>query len=143
MKKKTINTFIVLVFCLDIILLVFLKGSNDVLDLVLRLLTFPGLAWILYLYYQSLDSSNFLADFEMMPSKRHLEVDKNPDSQFLNLINSSFLFINDLNINFDAAIYFLQPKGEGFSIKNSMSDKFVETISTQSSVINNIEKLKK
>ena len=80
MNKKSINTFILLVFCLNIILLVLLKGSNDVLDLFLRLLAFPGLVWILYLHFKSLDSS-IDGDYpEKITSKSDFEIERAPDS---------------------------------------------------------------
>ena len=97
MNKNSINTFILLVFCLDIILLVLLKGSNDVLDLFLRLLAFPGLVWILYLYFKSLDFSIDGEISENMPSESDFECDRAPESQFQDLINVSFLFLKDLN----------------------------------------------
>jgi diguanylate cyclase (GGDEF)-like protein len=143
MKKKSINTFIVLVFCLNIIFLVFLKGSNDVLDLILRLLAFPGLAWVMYLYYESLGSSNDRNQSEKILGNRKSELDKNPDSQFLNLINSSFLLLKDLNRNFDASIFFLQPDSDCFLIKNSMSNNFVERIPINSPVLKIIAHKKK
>ena len=143
MKKKSINTFIVLVFCLNIIFLVFLKGSNDVLDLILRLLAFPGLAWVMYLYYESLGSSNDRNQSEKILGNRKFELDKNPDSQFLNLINSSFLLLKDLNRNFDASIFFLQPDSDCFLIKNAMSNNFVERIPIKSPVLKIIAHKKK
>ena len=143
MNKNSINTFILLVFCLDIILLVLLKGSNDVLDLFLRLLAFPGLVWILYLYFKSLDFSIDGEISENMPSESDFEFDRAPESQFQNLINLSFLFLKDLNKNFEASMFFLQPNSDYFAIKDSMSDNFCEKISTSSEVLKNIALKKK
>ena len=143
MNKNSINTFILLVFCLDIILLVLLKGSNDVLDLFLRLLAFPGLVWILYLYFKSLDFSIDGEISENMPSESDFEFDKAPESQFQDLINLSFLFLKDLNKNFEASMFFLQPNSDCFAIKDSMSDNFCEKISTSSEVLKNIALKKK
>ena len=143
MNKNSINTFILLVFCLDIILLVLLKGSNDVLDLFLRLLAFPGLVWILYLYFKSLDFSIDGEISENMPSESDFEFDRAPESQFQDLINLSFLFLKDLNKNFEASMFFLQPNSDCFAIKDSMSDNFCEKISTSSEVLKNIALKKK
>ena len=143
MNKKSINNFIVLFFCLNIILLVLLKGSNDVLDLFLRLLTFPGLAWIMYLYFKSLDSSIDRDDSENTPNKSDFELKRVPESQFQDLIKLSFLFLKDLNKNFEASIFFLQPNSDCFAIKDSMSANFFEEISTNSEVLKNIAHKKK
>ena len=143
MNKNSINTFILLVFCLDIILLVLLKGSNDVLDLFLRLLAFPGLVWILYLYFKSLDFSIDGEISENMPSESDFEFDRAPESQFQDLINLSFLFLKDLNKNFEASMFFLQPNSDCFAIKDSMSDNFCEKIFTSSEVLKNIALKKK
>ena len=143
MNKNSINTFILLVFCLDIILLVLLKGSNDVLDLFLRLLAFPGLVWILYLYFKSLDFSIDGEISENMPSESDFEFDRAPESQFQDLINLSFLFLKDLNKNFEASMFFLEPNSDCFAIKDSMSDNFCEKISTSSEVLKNIALKKK
>ena len=143
MNKNSINTFILLAFCLDIILLVLLKGSNDVLDLFLRLLAFPGLVWILYLYFKSLDFSIDGEISENMSSESDFELDRAPESQFQDLINLSFLFLKDLNKNFEASMFFLQPNSDCFAIKDSMSDNFCEKISTSSEVLKNIALKKK
>ena len=143
MNKNSINTFILLVFCLDIILLVLLKGSNNVLDLFLRLLAFPGLVWILYLYFKSLDFSIDGEISENMPSESDFEFDRAPESQFQDLINLSFLFLKDLNKNFEASMFFLQPNSDCFAIKDSMSDNFCEKIFTSSEVLKNIALKKK
>ena len=143
MNKKSINTFIVLVFCLNIILLVLLKGSNDVLDLFLRLLALPGLIWISYLYFKSLDSSIDSDYSEDIPSKSNFDSDRSPESQFRDLIKLSFVFLKDLNKNFEASIFFLQPNSDCFEIKDSTSDNFFEKISTSSEVLKNIDHKKK
>ena len=143
MNKNSINTFILLVFCLDIILLVLLKGSNDVLDLFLRLLAFPGLVWILYLYFKSLDFSIDGEISENMPSESDFEFDRAPESQFQDLINLSFLFLKDLNKNFEASMFFLQPNSDYFAIKDSMSNNFCEKISKSSEILKNIAHKKK
>ncbi len=143
MNKKSINTLILLVFCLNVILLVFLKGSNDVIDLFLRLLVFPGLVWILYFYFKSLDSSIEVEDSEKIFSKNDFELDRAPESHFQDLINLSFLFLKDLNKNFEASMFFLQPSSNCFAIKDSMSDNFFEKISTDSKVLKNIAHTKK
>ena len=143
MNKNSINTFILLVFCLDIILLVLLKGTNDVLDLFIRLLAFLGLIWILYLYFKSLYLSIDGESSEKMSSESDFELDRAPESQFQDLINLSFLFLKDLNKNFEAAMFFLQPNSDCFAIKDSMSNSFCEKISTNSEVLKNIAHKKK
>ena len=46
-----------------------------------------------------------------------LNLELSPDSQFLNLIDSSFALIKDLNSGFESAIYFFQPKSDAYEVK--------------------------
>ena len=53
------------------------------------------------------------------------------------------MFLKDLNKNFEASIFFLQPNSDCFEIKDSTSDNFFEKISTSSEVLKNIAHKKK
>ena len=106
MKKNYTNSFILSIFCLNVLFLVFSSGTNEFLKLFSSLLTIIGLVWLIYFYLQLLDSERSFIPIDNNLKTNDFNLELSPDSQFLNLIDSSFALIKDLNSGFESAIYF-------------------------------------
>ena len=140
MKKNYINSFILFGFCLNILFLVFSSGTNDFLKLSSSLLTIIGIVWLIYFYLQILEREDNSSLLESKSKADALNLELSPDSQFLNLIDSSFALIKDLNSGFESAIYFFQPKSDAYEVKSSSSSIFNDSFS---SAINCVDQLVK
>ena len=135
MKKNYINSFILSVFCLNVLFLVFSSGTNEFLKLFSSLLTIIGLVWLIYFYLQLLDSEDAFISLDNNLKTNDFNLELSPDSQFLNLIDSSFALIKDLNSGFESAIYFFQPESDTYEVKSSSSDIFTKSFSSSTSFV--------
>ena len=142
MKKNYINSFILSIFCFNVLFLVFSSGTNEFLKLFSSLLTIIGLVWLVYFYLQSLDSDNAYTSINNNLKINDINLQLSPDSQFLNLIDSSFALIKDLNSGFESAIYFFQPESDTYEVKSSSSDIFTNSFSSSTSFIEYFTKKK-
>jgi len=135
MKKNYINSFILSVFCLNVLFLVFSSGTNEFLKLSSSLLTIIGLVWLIYFYLQLLEPENNFISIDNNLKTNDFKLEFSPNSQFLNLIDSSFALIKDLNKGFESAIYFFQPESDAYEVKSSSSDIFNESFSSSASFV--------
>ena len=133
MKKNYTNSFILSIFCLNVLFLVFSSGTNEFLKLFSSLLTITGLVWLIYFYLRLLDSESSFISLDDNLKTDNFNLELSPDSQFLNLIDSSFALIKDLNSGFESAIYFFQPESDAYEVKSSSSDIFTKSFSSSTS----------
>ena len=137
MKKNYTNSFILSIFSLNVLFLVFSSGTNEFLKLFSSLLTIIGLVWLIYFYLQLLDSESATISLDNNLKTNDFNLELSPDSQFLNLLDSSFALIKDLNSGFESAVYFLQPESDKYEVINSSSDIFTKYFSSFSSIFLN------
>ena len=131
MKKNSINSFILFAFCLNILFLVFSYDTNNFLKLLSSLLAVFGIAWLVYSYLKFLDFENNADNPKnSLNVNDSANIELSPDNQFLNLIDSSFALIKDLNNEFEAAIYFFESGSDNYELKSHSSDIFSESFSS-------------
>ena len=140
MKKNYTNSFILSIFSLNVLFLVFSSGTNEFLKLFSSLLTIIGLVWLIYFYLQLLDSESATISLDNNLKTNDFNLELSPDSQFLNLLDSSFALIKDLNSGFESAVYFLQPESDKYEVINSSSDIFTKSFSSFSSFVEHFTK---
>ncbi len=138
MKKNSINSFVLLGFCLNVLFLVFSGDSNQFLNLFSNLLAIIGVAWLVYFYLRLLDPEDIYTPLDNNPFTNDFNIELSPDSQFLNLIDSSFALIKNLNNELESAIYFFQPDSDNYEIKSSSSEFFIDSFPSSFSLIHSI-----
>ena len=129
MNNRSKNTIILLIFCLNTLSLIFLGDTNSVLSLFNRLLSFVGLVWIIYSYFKILNLNNNLEDYHSNYDRGNVIFNENPESQFSDLIDSSFSLIKVISHDFEVGIYFYQPDSKLLELKNSTSSIFIDSLS--------------
>ena len=139
MNNRSKNSLILFIFCLNVLSLVFLGGTNSVLVLLNKLLTVAGLAWIIYFNFKILNLSD---DLENNHSN-HTKIDRvvfnyNPESQFSDLIDSSFALVKGISHDFEVGIYFYQPDSKLLELKNSTSTIFIDSLPLDVSFVKNL-----
>ena len=139
MNKFSISTFIFLGFCLNVFLLIFLPDANNIVNLFLRISAVLGITWLIYFYFKFLElegdsnSANYHnIEYELLNS------DNNADNQFSDLIDLTFAFIKDINIDFESAIYFIDPDSNNYKLRDSTSNYFSHQLLTDSDLITKI-----
>ena len=55
----------------------------------------------------------------------YIDVDQSAKTQFLDLIKLAFSTIKDINIEFEIAIYFIDPDSKDYKLKDSTSKEFI------------------
>ena len=139
MNKFSISTFIFLGFCLNILLLIFLPDANNIVNLVLRLSAVFGITWLIYFYfkYLGLETGNNYSNNHNL-EYNSINLDNSADIHFSDLIELTFSSIKDINIDFESAIYFVDPDSNDYILKDSTSNNFSSQLSTNSDLITKI-----
>ncbi len=139
MNKFSISTFIFFGFCLNIFLIVFLPDSNNLVNLVLRLSAIFGIIWLIYFYFKYL-KIGVTNNHNSPLNKRDdlINFDNSAGNQFLDLIDLTFTFIKDINIEFESAIYFIDPNSNNYKLNDSTSNNFNNALSVESNFISKI-----
>ena len=139
MNNRSKNSLILLIFCLNVLSLIFLGESNSVLVLINKLLSVLGLAWIVYFNFKILNLSSDLRNNQSNHTKiDRTVVDYNPESQFSDLIDSSFALVKGISNDFEVGIYFYQPDSKLLELKNSTSSIFIDSLSLDVSFVKNL-----
>ena len=139
MNNRSKNSLILLIFCLNVLSLIFLGESNSVLVLINKLLSVLGLAWIVYFNFKILNLSSDLRNNQSNHTKiDRTVVDYNPESQFSDLIDSSFALVKGISNDFEVGIYFYQPDSKLLELKNSTSNIFIDSLSLDVSFVKNL-----
>jgi len=136
MNKFSISTFIFFGFCLNIFLIIFLPDSNNIVNLVLRLSAVSGIIWLIYFYFKYLrikvDNRHYVS---LNERNEMINFDNSAKNQFLDLIELIFDFIKDINIDYESAIYFIDPDSNNYKLNNSTSNNFNSLLSADSTLI--------
>lgn len=138
MNKLSISTFIFLGFCLNICLLIFLPDGNNTVNLIIRLTGAVGLSWLIYFYFQFLGLESIQNHEKNDVTYKLIDIDNSAKAQFSDLIDLTFTTIKDINIDFEPAIYFIEPDSKGYILKDSTSKQFVSQLSIESSIVTKI-----
>ena len=130
MNKLSISTFIFLGFCLNICLLIFLPDGSNTVNLIIKLTGVVGLSWLIYFYFQllGLESDQNLKNNNV--AYKSINIDNSAKTQFSDLIELTFTTIKDINIDFEPAIYFIDPDSKDYILKDSTSKHFINQLST-------------
>ena len=121
MNKSSISTFIFLGFCLNIFLLIFLPDGSNTVNLIIRLTGVIGLSWLIYFYFQFLGLESSQNHKKNDVAFKLIDIDNSVKDQFSDLIDLAFTTIKDINIDFEPAIYFIEPDSKGYILKDSTS----------------------
>jgi len=138
MNKLSISTFIFLGFCLNICLLIFLPDGSNTVNLIIRLTGVVGLSWLIYFYFQFLGLESLQNREKNDVTYQFIDIDNSAKTQFSDLIDLTFTTIKDINIDFEPAIYFIEPDSKGYILKDSTSKQFVSQLSIESSIVTKI-----
>ena len=139
MNNFSISTFIFLGFCLNIFLLIFLPDANNIVNLFLRLFAVLGIAWLIYFYFKYLGlevDNNHVNNPNL--EYQLLNFDNTVDTQFSDLIELTFTSIKDINVDFESAIYFVDPDSNNYILKDCTSKNFANQLLIESDVITKI-----
>ena len=139
MNKLPISTFIFFGFCLNIFLIIFLSDSNNIVNLALRLSAVAGIIWLIYFYFKYLrievENKHYVSRDVRDES---INFDISAKNQFLDLINLTFTFIKEINIEFESAIYFIDPDSNNYKLNDSTSNNFNSVLLADSILISKI-----
>ena len=113
--------------------------TNSVLVLLNRLISFIGLVWIIYYYFKILNLNDDLDNYNSNYDISEFIFNDNPESQFSDLIDSSFSLIKGISHDFEVGIYFYQPDSKLLELKSSTSSIFTDSLSLDISFIKNID----
>ena len=139
MNNRSKNSLILIIFCLNVLSLVFLGGTNSVLVLLNKLLSVAGLAWIIYFNFKILNLSDDLKNHHSNHTEKdRVAFDYNPESQFSDLIDSSFALVKGISHDFEVGIYFYQPDSKLLELKNSTSTIFIDSLPLDVSFVKNL-----
>jgi len=139
MNKFSISTFIFLGFCLNIFLLIFLPDANNVVNLVLRLSAVLGVIWFIYFYFKFLGLEvDKIHDENHNREYESINFENSADDQFSDLIKLTFASIKDINVDFESAIYFVEPDSNNYMLKDCTANKFSSQLLADSDVITKI-----
>ena len=138
MNKLSISTFIFLGFCLNICLLIFLPDGSNTVNLIIRLTGVIGLSWLIYFYFQFLGLESSQNHKKNDAAYKLIDIDNSAKDQFSDLIDLTFSTIKDINIDFEPAIYFIEPDSKGYILKDSTSKQFVSQLSIENSIVTKI-----
>ncbi|OUW78275.1 MAG: hypothetical protein CBD77_04615 [bacterium TMED217] len=139
MNKLPISTFIFFGFCLNIFLIIFLSDSNNIVNLALRLSAVAGIIWLIYFYFKYLrievENKHYVS---LDVRDESINFDISAKNQFLDLINLTFTFIKEINIEFESAIYFIDPDSNNYKLNDSTSNNFNSVLLADSILISKI-----
>ena len=138
MNKSSISTFIFLGFCLNIFLLIFLPDGSNTVNLIIRLSGVIGLSWLIYFYFQYLGIESSPNHKKNDAAYQLIDIDNSAKDQFSDLIDLAFTTIKDINIDFEPAIYFIEPDSKGYILKDSTSKQFASQLSKENSIVTKI-----
>ena len=138
MNKLSISTFIFLGFCLNICLLIFLPDGSNTVNLIIRLTGVIGVSWLIYFYFQFLGLESSQNHKKNDAAYKLIDIDNSAKDQFSDLIDLTFTTIKDINIDFEPAIYFIEPDSKGYILKDSTSKQFVSQLSIENSIVTKI-----
>ena len=138
MNKSSISTFIFLGFCLNIFLLIFLPDGSNTVNLIIRLSGVIGLSWLIYFYFQYLGIESSPNHKKNNFAYQLIDIDNSAKDQFSDLIDLAFTTIKDINIDFEPAIYFIEPDSKGYILKDSTSKQFASQLSKENSIVTKI-----
>ena len=89
--------------------------------------------------------SNFSEDSRHSYLNKDLEtitLEDNPNSQFSNLIDTSFALIKEISHDFEVGIYFFQPDSKLLELKSFSFDSFIDSITLENNFIENLNGIK-
>ncbi len=139
MNKLPISTFVFFGFCLNIFLIIFLSDSNNIVNLALRLSAVAGIIWLIYFYFKYLrievENKHYVS---LDVRDESINFDISAKNQFLDLINLTFTFIKEINIEFESAIYFIDPDSNNYKLNDSTSNNFNSVLLADSILISKI-----
>ena len=92
MKKNYINSFILSVFCLNVLFLVFSSGTNEFLKLSSSLLTIIGLVWLIYFYLQLLEQEDNFRPLDNNLKSNDFNLEFIPDTEIKQLFPNLIAF---------------------------------------------------
>ena len=138
MNKSSISTFIFLGFCLNIFLLIFLPDGSNTVNLIIRFSGVIGLSWLIYFYFQYLGIESSPNHKKNNFAYQLIDIDNSAKDQFSDLIDLAFTTIKDINIDFEPAIYFIEPDSKGYILKDSTSKQFASQLSKENSIVTKI-----
>tara|TARA_Y100001970_G_scaffold203108_1_gene247246 strand:- start:4046 stop:5734 length:1689 start_codon:yes stop_codon:yes gene_type:complete len=135
MNRISKSTFIFLGFCLNFCLIIFLPDYSNPVNLATRLTGLAGLVWLIHFYFQFLGLQSDESHRVDNSSHDFIDVDKSAKTQFSGLIELAFTTIKDINIDFEIAIYFIDPDSEDYILKDSTSKAFSSKLIKDSSIL--------
>ena len=116
-----------------------LPNSNNIVNLVLRLSAVFGIIWIIYYYFKYLRVE---IDNKHNVSRKVkdgiINFENSAKIQFADLVDLTFTFIKDINIEFESAIYFVDPDSNSYKLNDSTSINFNSVLPNDCALISKI-----
>ncbi len=138
MNNYSKNNLILFIFSLNVLSLVFIGDTSPILGLFNKLVSIAGLSWLIYYHYQTLDFNDDLRYNHSNQGVDRTVIKDVPNSQFSDLIDSSFALIKDISHDFEIGIYFYQPDSKLLELKSFTSELFIESLALENSFIESL-----
>tara|TARA_X000001036_G_scaffold21592_1_gene18112 strand:- start:10552 stop:12135 length:1584 start_codon:yes stop_codon:yes gene_type:complete len=98
-----------------------------------------GIIWLIYFYFKYLrievENKHYVS---LDVRDESINFDISAKNQFLDLINLTFTFIKEINIEFESAIYFIDPDSNNYKLNDSTSNNFNSVLLADSILISKI-----